>query len=249
MKKAEILSGNALKIIAAAAMLIDHFGLMFFPPVLSYRIIGRISFPIFAYMIAEGAKHTRNRLRYFLSLFILGAVCQAVFLVVSDGFLYMNILLTFSVAILLIYLLEALKREIFKPSDKKWLVWVWGAAFAAALTAVFLITSIPKKFHFDYGFAGCTIPVLLSAVNFRGLDVSDKIKRLDCKWTRIFLLGMGLIFFAIEIGSYQWYALLALIPLILYSGERGRVNMKYFFYIFYPVHLVLLEGLYILVRG
>ena len=47
----------------------------------------------------------------------------------------------------------------------------------------------------------------------------------------------------------QIYALLALPLLCLYSGERGKVKMKYFFYVFYPLHLVLLEGIYVLVYG
>ena len=50
----EILSGNALKIIAALAMVADHVGLMFFPQVRILRIIGRLAYPIFAYMIAQG---------------------------------------------------------------------------------------------------------------------------------------------------------------------------------------------------
>ena len=54
-RKNGCLSGNALKIIAALAMLCDHVGLMFFPHVRLFRIIGRLAFPIFAYMIAEAA--------------------------------------------------------------------------------------------------------------------------------------------------------------------------------------------------
>ena len=63
------LTGNALKIIAAISMFIDHMGLIFFPGVELFRILGRIALPIFAFMIAEGCKYTKNRLRYFLSVF------------------------------------------------------------------------------------------------------------------------------------------------------------------------------------
>ena len=59
------LSGNALKIIAAITMFIDHMGLMLFPKTLIFRYIGRLAFPIFAFMIAEGCRYTRNRLRYW----------------------------------------------------------------------------------------------------------------------------------------------------------------------------------------
>ena len=69
-----ILNGNTLKIIAAIAMLCDHVGLMFFPQVSIFRIIGRLAFPIFAFMIAEGAHYTKRKARYFLTIFSLAAI-------------------------------------------------------------------------------------------------------------------------------------------------------------------------------
>ena len=74
MKAKLLLSGNALKIIAAVAMTIDHVGLMFFPQLKVLRIIGRIALPIFAFMIAEGCRYTRNKLRYFLTVFLLASL-------------------------------------------------------------------------------------------------------------------------------------------------------------------------------
>ena len=65
--KHKILSGNALKMIAAISMLIDHIGLLFFPFNGIFRIFGRLAFPIFAYMIAEGAKYTRNKKKHFFT--------------------------------------------------------------------------------------------------------------------------------------------------------------------------------------
>ena len=68
MTKSHLLSGNALKLIAAAAMVVDHAGLMFFPGNLLPRILGRLAYPIFAFMIAEGSKYTRSRKKYFLQI-------------------------------------------------------------------------------------------------------------------------------------------------------------------------------------
>ena len=62
----KLISGNQLKILAAIFMVIDHVGLMFFPSMIIFRCIGRLSMPIFAFMISEGARYTRNKLKYFL---------------------------------------------------------------------------------------------------------------------------------------------------------------------------------------
>ena len=52
---------------------------MFFPKIELLRVIGRLSFPIFAYMIAEGSYYTKHKLRYFLMVFILGVICQVAY--------------------------------------------------------------------------------------------------------------------------------------------------------------------------
>lgn len=55
------ISATALKIIGMIAMTIDHIGYFLFPQIEAFRIIGRIAYPIFAYMIAEGCRYTRNK--------------------------------------------------------------------------------------------------------------------------------------------------------------------------------------------
>lgn len=96
------LSSNALKLIAALTMLIDHIGVILLPNVPILRVIGRIAFPIYAFMIAEGCAYTKNKLRYFLSVFLLGAVCQIVY-GIFDSEVYLGILITFSLSILVIH--------------------------------------------------------------------------------------------------------------------------------------------------
>lgn len=99
------LNNNQLKIIAMVTMLIDHIGYLLFPSIKILGIIGRISFPIFAFMIAEGYFYTRKKSNYFLNIFLLGIFCQAVFFI-ADRSLYLNILLTFSLSILCLFLVE-----------------------------------------------------------------------------------------------------------------------------------------------
>lgn len=214
-----LLSGNALKILAAAAMLLDHAGLMLFPANALFRIIGRLAFPIYAYMIAEGCKYTRSRLRYFLQLFLLAVVCQTVYHF-AGGSPYLSILCTFSLSIVTIYVLQYFKAEKTVLSG-----------ILLALTVV-IVHALNQLVAIDYGFWGCMAPV------FASLPQGTKH---DSTAASTALLGLGLVFLSISLGGIQFWCLAALPLLYCYSGQRGKRNMKYFFYIFYPAHLVVLQ--------
>lgn len=219
------LDGSTLKILAAIFMTLDHAGLLLFPRMPIFRILGRLALPIFAFMIAEGCKYTRNRKKYFGMVFGLGAVCQVVYYF-FDGSLYLSILITFSLSILTIYALQYLKQKKTVLS---------GLVFAATVAAAFVLNQV---LTIDYGFWGCMLPV------FAALPHGTKYDSVPVDTT---LLGIGLLFLARSIGGIQIYALLALPLLYCYSGRRGKGNLKYFFYIFYPVHLAVLQGIAALV--
>ena len=222
--KLAVLNGNHLKLIAAATMLLDHAGILLFPKIMLFRILGRLAYPIYAYMIAEGCRYTCNKLRYFLMVFGLGAGCQIVYYFFS-GDTYLNILLTFSASILLIYLLQAMYQA--KTWQREAL---WSVLFCAGFLGVY---GLNKILTIDYGFWGVMVPVFVSFAFVRKFP----------HWASVLLLGTGLVLLAAEYGGNQYYALLALPLLLLYSGKRGKANMKYFFYIFYPVHLAVLQGI------
>lgn len=224
-----VLNSNHLKLIAAFTMLLDHAGLLLFPGVTLFRILGRLAYPIYAYMIAEGCHYTKNKPRYFLMIFGLGAACQIVYYFFS-GDTYLNILLTFSLSILMIYLLQAAYRA--KTPQKQAL---WSTLFAAGFLAVY---GIDRVLTVDYGFWGVMTPVLVSFGHIRRFN----------RFASVVLLGAGLLLLGADYGGIQHYALLALPLLLLYSGARGKYNMKYFFYIFYPVHLVVLQGIAMMLR-
>lgn len=248
--KFKILSGNMLKIIAAIFMVIDHVGLMFFPSLKILRILGRLSFPIFAFMISEGARYTRNKLKYFSMLAALATVCQIVYYVAMRS-LYMCILVSFSISVLLIYLLQYVKRKIFDKETKTYVKILLSLSFFVALAAVYGICT--KGFtkatgiSIDYGFFGITVPLFASLFDFRGIDVPESIARLDSLYIRIACIAIALLLLTFDLkNGIQGYSLLTLPLLLLYSEKRGAVNMKYFFYVFYPLHLAALEGIYML---
>ena len=219
MHKIRILSGNALKLIAAAAMVIDHAALMFFPGNDFLRILGRLAFPIFAFMIAEGSKYTRNKARYFGQLFALAVACQIVYFLV-DGSLYLSVLFTFSLALLMIFALQACKE---KPTAFRILVFVLSVA------SVWVVNRLVTV---DYGFWGCMVPLFATIPHKTSYDSIP---------VNILCLGIGLWILGVALGGIQLWALAALPLLMLYSGQRGKWKMKYFFYVFYPVHLALLQ--------
>lgn len=218
------LTGNSLKIIAAITMFLDHMGLLLFPQSLFLRMVGRIAFPIFAFMIAEGCFYTRNRRRYLGLILALAIVCQAVYFF-FNGSMYLNILFTFSLSILMIFALDALKAA---PGPGTALI------FLGAVGAVWVLNRV---LTIDYGFWGCMVPVFASLPS-RTL--------LDGQHSRIGGLALGLVLLSYALGGIQILCLLALPFLYCYNGQRGKRNMKYFFYIFYPAHLVLLQGLQVL---
>lgn len=215
------MSGFLLKLIAAVTMLIDHAGLVLFPQASWMRIVGRLAFPIFAFCIAEGFRYTRSRGKYFLRLFVLGALCQLVYYFAAGDTL-LGILITFSLSILLMWLADWTKVAFREGKRSRWALL---GACAAALAAVFVFC---RYVEVDYGFFGILLPVWISLF--------------DDRWQRLAAMGIGLAALCAEGGlTRQWYSMLSLPLVALYNGQPGRYRMKYFFYIFYPVHLAALQ--------
>ena len=240
MKRLAVLNGNTLKLIAAITMLIDHAGLILFPKYVIFRIVGRISFPIYAYMIAEGCRYTKHKLKHFLSIFGLGILCQAVFQI-TTGVEYMGILITFSLSVVLIYVLLDFKNQLYRGK-------LAGKVLSFILFLLLVIFSviITDRIPFDYGITGVLLPVLLT---IPALATSEKQEKkgfaswIDSNFVRCILVAASMVSLAcMHNEPIYLYSLIAVPLLLLYSGKRGRWRMKYFFYIFYPVHLVLISA-------
>lgn len=219
------INSNALKIIALVSMTIDHLGAILFPNLTFLRIIGRISFPLFAFAIAEGCFYTRNKTKHFLMVFALGLVCQIVYYI-NDKSLYMGVLIIFSVSIALIY---AFDKAIKSKKAVWWAVFIGGVCLTIFVMNI-LPLLIPNTFlYFDYGAPGAMLPVFIYA--FKG------------RWKKIVITILALIPVCAINWSIQWWSYLAIIPLSLYNGKKGKYNIKYLFYLYYPLHLLLIYGI------
>ncbi|MBE9078976.1 TraX family protein [Romeria aff. gracilis LEGE 07310] len=119
------LTSYHLKLIAALTMLVDHIGVVFYPDLVWLRMIGRVSFPLFVWLLVQGEAHTKNIGRYGLRLGLLGLVSQPVYQMVFDT-AQLNIL--FQLLIGLVCLRAARQRPELMPP-----VWITGALIAEAL--------------------------------------------------------------------------------------------------------------------
>lgn len=219
-------------------MVCDHMGVILFPKVEILRIIGRLAFPIFAFLIAEGAKYTRNKLRHFLTLTLFAAAIQLVYTLYLGSTLEMNVMVTFTLSLLIIYALDAFKAAIFdynSPLFKK--IFCALGVLGAFLTAIIA----DAKLDLDYGLAGALVPVFPAVFTTPKVENPPKyFDWLDTPLLRVCVTSLGILALAVDDGGIQYYSLFVIPILLLYSGQRGKYKMKYFFYIFYPLHIGLL---------
>lgn len=75
------------------------------------------------------------------------------------------------------------------------------------------------------------------------------LEKLDRNLVHVLAMAVFMVPLALHLGTWQWWSMLALPFLKLYSGKRGKYKMKYFFYIFYPAHLLVIQGLFLLLTG
>ena len=215
------LDGTVLKLIACLSMFIDHLGAVCFSGMMGFRIIGRLAFPIYCFLLVEGAVHTRNMKKYILRMGIFALISEVPFdLAFYHRLVYtghQNVFFTLGLGLLAIWFLEHPIEQLDIPD----VLYKLLVIIAAGLIAEF--------FNTDYGFTG--IAVICVFYYLRGQP------QLKYPIAAILLAAMG---------GVEVYAVLALIPIPLHNGQRGRQTkvMQYGFYIFYPAHLLLIAALY-----
>ena len=228
-----------LKIIAILSMLACHVLIVFenhFPQYMQMSLyyIGRIAFPIFAFSIANGWRHTGNRLLYVLRILAMAILAQIPFAIALKGVEFTNIYKTFFSANLNIgftFLLAALCLLIYdllRKSEFPMLI-ALACAILPALAFEFF-----TPFHVDYGYRGVAlILVMYATMNDMGMQFLSSagiLAWMSATYSR----------FSVTILLDTWLAYLAsLILIMLYNGKLGA-RAKYLFYIFYPLHMIIL---------
>lgn len=197
-----------LKVLACVLMFIDHFSLLFLNNNFYGRSIGRLAFPIFAYLIAINFDRTSSKFKYFSRLLLFAVISQIPFYWYVHGNL--NIFFTLSIGFIACYFWGHISESIL---------------YKLGLLFVFILCLMP----IDYGLYGVFL-VLLFYI-FRESLIAQFIA----------CLILNLLFFR-KLGSIQLFSVFAFVPLYFYNGEKGLSlkSVKYAFYSFYPVHLMLL---------
>ena len=224
MKKC--LSNFDLKLIAIITMTIDHIGIIFGTPFYNFlRAVGRFSFPIFAFLLTEGYVHTKSFSKYFLRLLVLALISEVIYDYVFFGsFIYIganNIFFTLALGLLTLFLLDKSKSLIkiyFK--DKVDLFIILPITY---LLIIVIMGLIGEFLNFSYGMLGILVISFfyLFKDNFPLVVISVTLSTL--------ILGEGI----------QYFSLFSLILIYFYNKKLGK-KCKLFFYLYYPLHILVL---------
>ena len=201
--------GFTLKIVAIITMIIDHIGVIFFPNVIAFRVIGRISFPIFAFLIVEGFLHTRDVKKYMIRLGGFALLSEIPFDLAFHGtvleFGSQNVFFTLFLGVVLLYF--------------------YGQQYsnAARVGCVILLLLAGDIFRTDYGAWG-----ILMIFCFYAFHDRKVMQMLSVIFINV-----------VAFGLLQSFAVLALIPISLYNGKRGLPVKYLFYIIYPAHLLVL----------
>lgn len=231
-----------LKLIACATMFIDHFTEIFIPQMgrlshhayggissvyLAGRLIGRIAFPIYCFLLVEGFFRTRDRRKYMARMAVFALISEFPFdlafqvtgkqIRIRELFSYQNVMITLLLGLVLMYLYEWIKMKyLMQPL-------IFNTLGVMAIVGIGYAAQCLKT---DYGMGG--ILLIMVFYLFRGKKI----------WI---FVGSALVF-VFFVNILELAGLFAFIPIFLYNGERGP-RIKYAFYAFYPLHLLVLGGI------
>ena len=259
------LNGNQLKLIAVISMLLDHFGFLLvgkgcMVPLMNagepyggwwifynvLRMAGRVAFPVFCFLLVEGFLHTKNWKKYVLRLGIFAAVSEVPFDLVDAGTLIgpamQNVFFTLLIGFLMMKVLETAGGWLSPEPDGPHGAGAGHGLGAASRTELTLLLQLVVIVLFcgaawilktDYDYIG----IMLIALFYWFRCDRQKLCVFGFVWMSVMMRKL----------LYLPGFALAFMLIYFYTGERGKWKGKYFFYLFYPVHLLILTWIYNLV--
>lgn len=227
-QKRGFLNAFQLKIIMVVLMLLDHLYYNLFPQSLLWaHYAARVVAPVFTYLVTEGMRYTRNRKVYILRIFAFGAAMAAgnvVLYWLYGAWIENSVLLSLAVGAAVIACIDCAK-ETQGRQKALWMLAVAGLFFLSTLRwrgihlleGAYLIPAMAVIFYYLR-----TRPVLMWSV-----------------YGLVFCLPLLLLLPETGRLEPQFFMLFAFVPILCYNGERGHSGAfaKYFFYLFYPLHI------------
>lgn len=214
-----------LKVLACIFMLIDHVGAIYFPKLWGLRVIGRLAFPIFSFLLVEGYVKTSNLTKYGTRLFLFALISQYPFMW-AFKIRSFNIFFTLFAGLMALYVLD---YKFYEDESKN---------RAIKILTIIAICIFVKQVHTDYDFYGVLMIIIFRVFKDKGLT---KLFGALVLLNFIYIMPM-LKYLAYPNGFrifMQSSSLMALVFIAFYNGKRGK-KLKYAFYAFYPVHLTIL---------
>ena len=220
------LSGSALKIIAVLSMVIDHCAYFLMehdtPLYGVMRCFGRIAFPVFAFLIAEGFAHTRNRARYFITILVFAIISEIPWFLLNGYDSTHNVMFTLAIGVAALAVFDRLCEH--RP---------------LCVIAITLLLVLAYWTGVDYDWRGVLMIVLFYMLRHQTIEPwSDRYE--ICFPSQ----AIRQIIFTFPLMMHYGIAgaVLASFIIFLYDGTRGHIKgavAKYSFYAFYPSHLLL----------
>ena len=232
------ISSAGLHILAMLFMLLDHLWATVVPGNDWMTCVGRLAFPIFAFLLVEGFFHTRSRKKYAQRLLIFALISEIPFNLMVSGRIFFpvhqNVIWTF---------LMAFGLMVWNEKAKNAPPWRRALRFMATFLAGLLVGTLTMVDYFGFG-----VGMVLTFYLFRGQSWRVRLGQAVMLWWINSSLMGGLVYEFTALGRLwvvhqQSFALLALIPIWLYRGRQGHKSkaFQYFCYAFYPAHMLILS--------
>lgn len=212
------------------------------------RFIGRLAFPIFCYLLVEGFLHTKNIKKYAVRLFIFALISEIpfdfAFYKTFFAWRHQNVFFTLFIGILVMYGIEFSYKP-FKDNRPLYSLLVFSVIVVGMVVAELikcdyaslgiLVILILYLFHRNKSLATALVCVVFVAYCINpAISMYNQLEIYGFRTTNFYAFTYYML-----ISVLQGFACLAFIPIHFYNGKKG-LSLKYFFYAFYPVHLLLL---------